>query len=107
MSGRETLELAFCRLDHVLPPRLGRWLAWLRSPQATWVRIPVGLLFIAASVFWFLPIVGIEMLPLGLLLLAQDLPWLRRPVGLLILFLLKQWRRLRHWQRARRHERRP
>jgi hypothetical protein len=49
-----------------------------------------------------MPIIGIEWLPLGLLLLAQDLPFLRKPVGQLILFLIRQWRRLLAWWRARR-----
>ena len=103
MNGRETLDLAFARLDGMLPPRVARWVAWLRSPPAVWVRIPVGLLCIAASAFWFMPIVGIEWLPFGLLLLAQDVPFLRKPVGRLILFLLERVRRLqRRWQARRR-----
>jgi hypothetical protein len=102
MSGQQTLDLAFEQLRQALPRRLARWLAWLHSPAARWVRIPIGLLCIAASAFWFMPIVGIEWLPLGLLLLAQDVPFLRRPVGLLILFLVAQARRLQAWWRRRR-----
>jgi hypothetical protein len=102
MNGRQTLELAFARLQAMLPRRAARCIAWLHSPQARWVRIPAGLLCILASAFWFLPIVGIEWLPIGLLLLAQDLPFLRKPVGLLMLFLLAQAQRLQHWWRARR-----
>jgi hypothetical protein len=49
-----------------------------------------------------MPIIGIEWLPLGLLLLAQDLPFLRKPVGRLILFLISRWRRLLAWWRVRR-----
>jgi hypothetical protein len=102
MNGRETLNLAFSQLQEVLPARAARWLAWLHSPRAIWVRVPVGLLCTAASALWFMPIIGIEWLPLGLLLLAQDLPFLRKPVGQLILFLIRQWRRLLAWWRARR-----
>ena len=102
MNGRQILDLAFSQLQELLPARVARGLGWMRGPQAIWVRIPVGLLCIAASAFWFLPIVGIEWLPLGLLLLAQDLPFLRKPVGHLILFLIRQWRRLLAWWGARR-----
>lgn len=101
-NGRETLDLALSQLQGVLPARGRRVLAWLCSPTSGWVRIPLGALCIVASAFWFLPVIGIELLPIGLLLLAQDVPWLRRPVGLLILFGLGQWRRMRHWYRARR-----
>lgn len=102
MNGRQTLDLAFARLEALLPPQVARWLAWLRSPRATWVRIPAGLLCILASAFWYLPVVGIEWLPLGLLLLAQDLPFLRKPVGRLVLGLLALWQRLQRWWRVRR-----
>jgi hypothetical protein len=70
MNGRETLDLAFTRLAALLPPRGARWLQRLRSPRARWVRIPAGLLCIAAAGFWFMPVIGIEWLPVGLLLLA-------------------------------------
>lgn len=102
MNGRETLDLAFSQLEALLPMRAARGLAWLRSPRAVWVRIPVGLLCILASAFWFMPIVGIEWLPVGLLLLAEDVPFLRKPVGGFILFLLEQGRRLKVWWQARR-----
>ena len=103
MSGRETLDLAYARLEEVLPATATRWLAWLRSPQGIWLRIPAALLCFAAAAFWFMPVIGIEWLPVGLLLLAEDVPFLRKPVGRLILFLLKQARRLQAWWQARRH----
>ena len=51
---------------------------WLLRPSMRALRIVVALLLIVASVFWFLPILGLWMLPLGLLLLAEDIPPLRR-----------------------------
>lgn len=101
MNGRETLDLAFSQLEALLPRRAARALAWLRSPRAFWLRVPVGLLCIVAAFFWFMPIVGIEWLPIGLLLLAEDVPFLRKPVGLFILFLLEQGRRLQVWWKSR------
>lgn len=103
-SGAQTLDVAYRALEKELPARLGRALDGLRSPGARWVRIPLGLLCIAGAVLWFLPVVGIELLPVGLLLLAQDVPWLRRPVGCFILAGLTQWRRLKRrfrWGRPR------
>jgi hypothetical protein len=95
LNGRETLDLAFERLEAALPERAARCIAWLRGPRAAWVRIPAGLLCILAAAFWFLPVIGIEWLPLGLLLLAQDIPPLRKPAGRLILWLLSLWERWR------------
>jgi hypothetical protein len=68
------------------------------------VRIPLGIVCIIGSFLWFLPILGLWFLPLGLLLIAQDVPALRRPVGRMTLYLLDRWVRLRKWW-ARRHAR--
>src|SRR5690348_13305885 len=73
-SDRERrLELLIQRL----PPRLQAIIRWLRRPYARWVRIAVGLLLILGSLFSILPIFGLWMLPLGLVLLAEDVKPLR------------------------------
>jgi hypothetical protein len=41
----------------------------------------VAVLSIVGGVFSFLPMLGLWILPLGLLLLAHDVPFLRKPVG--------------------------
>lgn len=83
--------------------RLPRWIAtplrWLRAPSSRWVRIPVGVLLIVAGFFSFLPLLGLWMLPLGVLLLAQDLPFLRRPTRWSLILLERRWLR---WKRRRR-----
>jgi len=61
-----------------LPQRLQAVVLGLRRPAARWIRIPAGLLLIVASLFSFLPILGLWMLPLGLVLLAEDVPPVRR-----------------------------
>ena len=66
------------RLIDRLPRRLQRPIRWLRRPSARWLRIPAGLLLIAGGVLSILPILGLWMLPLGLVLLAEDVPMLRR-----------------------------
>jgi hypothetical protein len=54
----------------------------------------LALFFVGGSLLWFLPVVGIEMLPIGLLLVAQDVPFLRRPVGRAMVWLERT-----HWHR--------
>jgi len=55
-----------------MAPRLGATL----SPGSR-LRLPVAVVLILGGLFGFLPILGFWMLPLGLLLLAVDLPVLR------------------------------
>ena len=52
-----------------------------RQPQARLVRVPAAVLLTLGGVFSILPVLGIWMLPLGLLLLAVDLPALRPPLA--------------------------
>ncbi|MCB8882860.1 hypothetical protein ACELLULO517_21620 [Acidisoma cellulosilytica] len=69
------------RLSHLLnrlPARIRDATHWLLAPKARWARIPVGLLLILGGIFSFLPLLGIWMLPLGLILLAEDISFLRR-----------------------------
>lgn len=61
-----------------LPRKIRIWVKWLRQPSSRWVRIPAGLLFILGGLLGFLPVLGLWMLPLGLALLAEDIPAARR-----------------------------
>ena len=86
------------RLDEAeeqLPGPLAEWVAHLRKPSASWVRIPLGLLFIVGGFLGFLPILGFWMVPLGLLLLALDFALLRRPTAYLIVSGERLWSRFR------------
>jgi hypothetical protein len=56
------------------------------------LRIPSGIFLILAGYFRFLPVLGLWMLPLGLLLLAQDVPFVRRPIGHALIQLDRRWR---------------
>lgn len=104
-SGEEVLERAFDGLEQEAPDFVVRVIAWVRNPTSRWVRIPIGLLFIVASFFWFLPVVGVEFFPIGLLFIAQDIPFMRKPVGKLLLWLEAKWRELKRSWRGRRDKR--
>lgn len=74
-------------------------LSWLRPPRSKPARMVLGaVLLVAGLLGGWLPILGYWMVPLGLLLLAQDVPLLRRPVLRLMLGLERRWRR---WRRQR------
>ncbi|MFN4202214.1 MAG: hypothetical protein ACK4GM_04070 [Tabrizicola sp.] len=66
------------------------------------IRFPLALLLIAGGLLSFLPFLGIWMLPLGLLLLAVDLPVLRGPISALVIRGRQMARRLAQRRRARR-----
>lgn len=102
---QQELDAAFDKLEREAPDFLTRAVCWLRRPQARKIRLPLGILCIVAGFLWFLPVVGIELLPIGLLLIAQDVPFLRRPVARMTLYLLDRWARLRKWWRERRARR--
>jgi hypothetical protein len=100
-GGNKELDEAFEQLQKEVPDRVSRAIRWLRDPEARWIRIPLGVLFILGGLLWFLPVLGIEMLPIGLLLIAQDVPFLRRPVGRAMIWLERKWVALRRrWTHA-------
>jgi len=51
---------------------------WLRKPASRWARMPVGIGLMIGGCLAILPVFGLWMLPLGLMLLADDIPPLRR-----------------------------
>jgi hypothetical protein len=65
------------RLINRLPKRIGSTVRFVRQPSGRWLRIPTAVLLIVGGILWFLPLVGLWMLPIGLLLLADDVPLLR------------------------------
>jgi len=66
------------RLIERLPLGLPGKVRWLRRPSSRWLRIPAGVLLILGGFLSILPLFGIWMLPLGLVLLAEDAPPLQR-----------------------------
>lgn len=100
-DGRRELDSGFDHLEAELPERVARAIRWLRDPRSRRVRLPAGVLLLGGGVLWFLPVLGAWMLPLGLLLIAQDVPFLRRPVGRGTVWLAVRWRALKErWRGA-------
>jgi hypothetical protein len=103
-TGQAELNEAYDRLEHEVPDRVARLLRWLRQPKVRAVRWSVGVLLIILSFFSFLPIIGIEFLPIGLMLIAQDVPFLRKPVARVMIWLERKWVAFRHWWRGKTSE---
>ena len=82
-------------------PRLGRIVRPVRERWGAAIRIPVALLLIMGSLLAILPIFGLWMLPLGLVLLAVDLPLLRPAVAAAIVRLRRRWATPGRWRRPR------
>ncbi len=57
-----------------------RVLRWSRDTLPPGVRSILGVLFMVGGVFGFLPILGFWMLPLGVALIALDLPFTRKKI---------------------------
>jgi hypothetical protein len=51
------------------------------------------------GIFSILPLLGLWMLPLGLLLLAQDVPFLRRPTRQALVCIERRWQLFRRGRR--------
>jgi hypothetical protein len=99
MTRRERrFQRQFDALERLFPP-LRAPMSHLRRDSWFPIRFPMALLLIAGGFLSFLPVLGVWMLPLGLLLLAVDLPVLRGPISVLIIRsrrIAKRW--LRRWQ---------
>ncbi len=51
---------------------------WVKHHHNHWVRKIVGVLLILGGILGFLPVLGFWMAPLGMMLLATDVPGIRR-----------------------------
>jgi hypothetical protein len=96
-NGERRFQRQFDAIERLIPPLRGP-MSRLRRNSWFPVRFPVALLLILGGIFSFLPFLGIWMLPLGLLLLAIDLPVLRAPLSVAIIRARLIWRR---WRKRR------
>lgn len=90
-SEGQKLQKSLKKLEDNSSPRVAKFLRWVQNPKARRYRIPIGLALIIAGALGVLPVFGIWMVPVGLLLLALDVPFLQAPIGKLILWTLTRW----------------
>ncbi len=103
-SSKAKLREAFLRLENEVPGSMARQIRNLRHPHARWARMPVGVLFVLGGLLApLVPILGVWMIPIGLLLLAYDVPFLRRPTANFTIWSTRKWIALKGWfnQRVR------
>ncbi len=98
----EDWDARVTQLSQKLPPRGQRIVAWLREPARKPLRLVAAVLLILGGCLSILPVLGLWMLPLGLALLAQDVPALKIPLEGAARWIERTWARL-----ARRFGREP
>ncbi len=99
LKNEQRLQRLLNKTERLLPRFGARLLEFLRRPSARIIRIPLGILLVIGGILSFLPVLGIWMLPLGLILLAIDLPILQRPVGHTIIVGQRKWSTYRRKRR--------
>lgn len=67
----------------------------IKLPQNRLLRVGIGGAFVAGGVFSFLPVLGIWMLPVGLIVLSHDFPRIRRFRRIWEVKLARRWARFR------------
>ena len=79
---------------HKFSRRLPRWAAAAMDKTldaSRWIRWPAALLLVACGLVGFLPILGFWMVPLGLILVAEDIPFLRPPLARMFAWIDRKW----------------
>lgn len=99
VAGNAELDRYVELIERRVPARVATFIWWLREPSAFWVRSAAVL--ILGGIFSFLPLFGLCMLPLGLLLIAQDVPILQKPLLAALRWIEIKWEQLRQLFRRR------
>lgn len=94
-SVKAELDRYFGLFQRRLPFKVSAFIRWLREPASFWIRVIVAGLLILGGIFSFLPLFGLWMLPLGLLLIAQDIPILQRPLLVALKWTEAKWKQMR------------
>jgi hypothetical protein len=92
----DDLDRHLDRLQQRLPDFAGKLIRWMREPSSSWIRIPLGILLIGGGIVGFLPILGFWMVPLGMVMIAQDVPFLRPPLARLFAWIERKWPAKQH-----------
>ena len=88
---RRELDRYLTAIGAYLPAWFCRTVVWLRKPSRLPARAAVALLLIAGGFLSFLPVLGLWMLPLGLVLISQDIPVLQRPLLRAFQWVDRKW----------------
>jgi hypothetical protein len=102
-KNEHRLRRQFEAIERLLPIGSGV-MRRLRQRRYRMVRIPLALALIPGGMLSFLPVLGFWMLPLGLLLLAVDVPAMRPTISAA---LIRGRRRVEMWRRRYWGGRRP
>lgn len=79
------------RFEYRLPRPAAGFVRWIRQPGSAWVRMPLGFALISGGVVGFLPILGFWMVPLGMMVVAKDVPVFRPPLVRLLDWIEHKW----------------
>jgi hypothetical protein len=79
-TAKLELNRYFEMIDRRVPISVSQFIRWLRMPSSFAIRSVIAILLILGGILSFLPVLGLWMLPLGLLLIAQDVPLLQEPL---------------------------
>jgi hypothetical protein len=94
------LNRYFEMINGRVPVRVSQFIRWLRQPSNFVVRLVVAGFLVLGGILSFLPVLGLWMLPLGLLLIAQDAPFLQKPVVVGLRWTEARWEWLKDkWRR--------
>lgn len=75
--------------------RMRRVFSRKNLPRSRAARIAIGVLLVIGGIVGFLPILGFWMVPMGLAILAIDIPIIRRFTRRATVVLTRWWRRIR------------
>jgi hypothetical protein len=99
-ATKAELNRYFDMINRRVPGRVAQSIKWLRKPSSFAVRLLVAIALILGGIFSVLPLLGLWMLPLGLLLISQDLPFLQKPLVTALAWMETKWKMLRlKWQK--------
>ena len=91
MDATPDLNQEMEKLEKRLPNAFGSLVRWLRDPAARWARTPIAIVLILGGFVGFLPVLGFWMAPLGVALIALDVPFLQRPMARLTAYINRKF----------------
>jgi len=91
IDHKAEIDRHFAWFESRLPPKPAKFVSWLRKPSSKLIRVPLAILLVIGGIFSILPVLGLWMLPLGVLLIAQDVPLLQKPTVQFLGWCERKW----------------